>query len=1082
MKLIVGPANSGKSERVLSRAAETLAQSKGRVLLIVPSANAQDEMLARLQSQFLKQRIAPSRPMQAIRTFPELYTELLVMAGCNLSVIDGLERDRLLRRVIKNLVEEELLDYFAQTASSHGLANSLAGLVAELWRSGTDQETFTRIVDERNPKDRDISLIFARYAKTLEQSHLIDAEGAGLMAVRALESVLADSAWAPIRKRFSLIAADGFDFYTPAQVKLLSLLSSLDVEVAATLTWQKGRSVHLWQQPTIDRFHRSGAEILEMTATPKGQIERAASLLMRDDTDDLSGETTESVLSSLSHQNEDTTESSITVISAPDRATEARTVAREIKRLILEREFGPEDITIVCRSHSLYSNHLERVFIESDMPLTIDGALALGDNPLVYALLKLLVLAANDFPRRAVLDILRSPYFDISSFGLDSRSVSLIDYASRQKNVLRNSEDWLKAIREADYSRDESGIEEVSEEEWRERREQTAESLMSFFDAVSLEQEASIQSYIKNVRELTGRLSVEERARQSQWHERDNVALDAFLSALDRLHPEAMSDPGDRTDIKGFLLELERAVASMTLERTKSRSASVVVQEIHHLRPRRFRAVFALGLIEGEFPARITETSPYTLIERDELRRKGIDMAETTSDPGADLLQFYKVMSSAIEKLYLSYARADLAGSELLRSYLVDEVKAVSQCREIRIAQSLAEIDRSRIISREELALITARNLRDAIIEDGAEALANIQTNDAVNLLKSEHQSWNATIRGAMVEYGRIRQSGRGNFSGFIGDPQLLAQLKERLGPEYEWNASQINDYGVCPFRFFAKYLLDLQSSEEPVEGFAADKLGTAYHDVLERVYRRIDKEEIQITIDDESKCVALVGEVVEICLEEMSEKGKIRKGAFWEFDKREIKRHVIRLLLAESEWRREVPAKPMNFEMRFGERGEPPLIVECEDGNVKLRGKIDRIDKREDGLVVIDYKLGRTPLRHQDALDGRNIQLPIYAMAAENLMRGTMVASAYYLHITSRKRGSEMPKGNDETLSVSRMIEHAKRYIRDYVSRARRGHFPVSPNGDRCQPRCEYRVMCRIQSLGSYADDRDTERANDEG
>lgn len=1083
MKLLLGSANSGKSERVLARVAQTLSSPHGRLLLIVPSTNAANVMRLRLQESIWKNGIQPLKPFQEIQTFPGLYTDLLILTGINLSVIDNLERDRLLRRVIRNLAEEKRLDYFAETADRPGLAASLKGLIDDLWRSGTDANSFARIASQGSVKDRDISLIFERYTKTLEYERLIDAEGAGLMAVRSLESIIHDPVRsASIAKKLSLIAVDGFNFYTPVQVKLLSLLSMSGVEVAATLTYQEGRSVHLWQQLTFQRFREASSEMIELDSIPSNPIERAAALLMGDD--HLSSEMANSHLSYLSQQATSEVNQSVVVISAPDRAAEARAVAREIKSLILERAFDPDDITIVCRSISTYAHHLERIFNESAVPLTIDHPLALGRNPLVYAILKLLALASTGFPRRAVLDAMRSPYFDLTSFGLDELSTNLIDRASLARNVTRGEKQWLDAIRETgneDKGKEDAIDRNVSAEERREKYATIAESLKSFFDSITPTQSASVKSYAQSVRAMIERLNVSDRARQGEEHARDNKALDTLFSLLDRLHIGMASDHESVTRFDNFYTELQHAVDSATFRRVEPEFASVPVQEIHHLLPRRYRAVFALGLIEGEFPAKITETSPYTLVERDELRQRGIDLAETTGDPGADLSQFYRVMASATEMLYLSYARTDLAGGELLRSYLVDEVKAVSECREIRISQSMSGMDESRIISREELASIAARNLRDVIIENGPKALSKLRTsNTAFNILQSELESWPATVRGVMIEYERIERTGNGKYSGFINNSQLLAELRKRLGPDHRWSASQINDYGVCPFRFFAKNLLKVSEASEPSEGFVSTKLGTAYHRVLEQVYTQIVTEEINITIEDENGCIALVEQIAEKTLEDMNEKGEIRKGTFWEFEKREIKRHVAKLLLAESEWNRELPAKTKRLELEFGLKGAPPLVVQCEDGDVKVCGVIDRLDEREDGWVVIDYKLGRTPLHHRDALDGRNLQLPIYVMAAEQMTRDTPVASAYYLHITSRKKGSELPKGSDESLSVKGMISQSEEYIRNYVSRARRGRFPVSPNGNRCFPNCEYEAMCRIQSLGASTTDRDFKRSDD--
>ena len=205
--------------------------------------------------------------------------------------------------------------------------------------------------------------------------------------------------------------------------------------------------------------------------------------------------------------------------------------------------------------------------------------------------------------------------------------------------------------------------------------------------------------------------------------------------------------------------------------------------------------------------------------------------------------------------------------------------------------------------------------------------------------------------------------------------------------------------------------------------------------------------------------------------LEKMIEKRELRKNALWEFEKGEIKKRIARLLEKELIWNTERPAKPKHFERAFGKSGKPPLVIRDEDEEIKICGVIDRIDEREDGCVVIDYKTGRTPIPYNEALDGRNLQLPIYMMAAIRVVSpGARLAAAYYLHINSRKRGSELPHKDNPELSVDAVIDRAEKRIRDYGRSVRKGRFPVSPNKGRCPNYCEFEVMCRIHSIGGIS------------
>src|ERR1051326_3424817 len=103
----------------------------------------------------------------------------------------------------------------------------------------------------------------------------------------------------------------------------------------------------------------------------------------------------------------------------------------------------------------------------------------------------------------------------------------------------------------------------------------------------------------------------------------------------------------------------------------------------------------------------MAEHAPYTLLEREALRHSGVDLTETINDPGADLLQFYKTMSRTMERLYLMFSRTDVAGGELLPSYLIEEVLPFAHNSVRRIIPAMANhIDEmAQACSLEELAM-----------------------------------------------------------------------------------------------------------------------------------------------------------------------------------------------------------------------------------------------------------------------------------------------------------------------------------------------------------------------------------------
>ena len=137
---------------------------------------------------------------------------------------------------------------------------------------------------------------------------------------------------------------------------------------------------------------------------------------------------------------------------------------------------------------------------------------------------------------------------------------------------------------------------------------------------------------------------------------------------------------------------------------------------------------------------------------------------------------------------------------------------------------------------------------------------------------------------------------------------------------------------------------------------------------------------------------------------------------------------------------------KPAVPELAFGLRDRPPLVLHGEQP-LQLRGYIDRVDRASDGRIrIIDYKAGSTLISARDLTEGRRLQLPLYALAAQEAL-GADVTSGFYWHIGSAKPSSlqlEKYEGG-----VAGAVETAVAYAQAIVAAVRAGQFsPAPPHG----------------------------------
>jgi RecB family exonuclease len=166
------------------------------------------------------------------------------------------------------------------------------------------------------------------------------------------------------------------------------------------------------------------------------------------------------------------------------------------------------------------------------------------------------------------------------------------------------------------------------------------------------------------------------------------------------------------------------------------------------------------------------------------------------------------------------------------------------------------------------------------------------------------------------------------------------------------------------------------------------------------------------------------------------------------------------------------VPA-PHAFEVDFGLAGTAPLVIRSGSIEVRIGGRIDRIDitEFEDGTIgfwVIDYKTGRSAYYTGTALAAmEKLQLTLYALAVERLIvpGSRPLGLTYWLTDTGPKVG--LPRRAADWLMDAdawpRFRERLEEWVTTLVGHIRGGVFPLKPRSENCTDTCSYGQVCRI-------------------
>ena len=335
-------------------------------------------------------------------------------------------------QILLRLLAQGKLQAMAPLAAREGCVNTVTTLLGELQRAARTPAEFAEIVAARaldlelqtstertNTQldfDKEISLIYTAYADLLNQNQFTEEDADQLRALQILRGDLnnvdGQHVQVPWLANVKLLIIDGFFDFTPIQGELLRQIIPRIPQTIVNLNHD-------------DR----NAEIFVPFEETIGQLQSIAKFEIKHATDHLP---TNGVLSGLRVNlfNSSLTETppsdklrEIRYLECNDRETEIRTIAHEVKRLVLTENYDLADIALVVRQRGAYANTIARVLRQESIPCNLELRIDGGDVPANRAALKLIALlegiAAEDPIRISDLaDLIKSEYFRLDDADL----------------------------------------------------------------------------------------------------------------------------------------------------------------------------------------------------------------------------------------------------------------------------------------------------------------------------------------------------------------------------------------------------------------------------------------------------------------------------------------------------------------------------------------------------------------------------------------------------------------------------------------------------------------------------------------
>lgn len=296
----------------------------------------------------------------------------------------------------------------------------------------------------------------------------------------------------------------------------------------------------------------------------------------------------------------------------------------------------------------------------------------------------------------------------------------------------------------------------------------------------------------------------------------------------------------------------------------------------------------------------------------------------------------------------------------------------------------------------------------------------------------------------------------------------FVADAAGRVGPPagHATSASALERFGKCGLRWFYHDVLRVQPPErvewEPGVWLDASTRGSWLHAVFERVGREVSEGRLD---PDGAEAFADVQRILADVVAERAHEVPVPPPAL-------RRRVVLQLEQQVRAWwammrdDRRAGTTWMHHELDLAPQGRPTDVPWGDGGAVRVRGRIDRVDRLADGRWrIVDYKTGKAPARTSAKAGpfdgGRRLQGPVYAAAAAAALGEPVEAFAYwYPSATGDDREAAL---DGDTLAIGHEL------VASVLADIAAGRFIPTDDPTDCRF-CDQQAICRVVASGAFS------------
>ena len=954
-RIIYGRAGTGKSEYCYREIAQKI-KKENKILIITPeqfSFTAEKKLMDAIDTQAVFNAEVVTLSRMAYRVISEI-------GGKNETNLSKCGKAMLIYSILSNNKNE--LKFLGKTDEN---VDMLDTAITEFKKHGISVEQLKQEIENQEDiylknKLQDLNVVYSGFEEQLAGKYIDETD---------LLTILAENIDKTDMFKDAVIYIDEFAGFTSQEYHIIEKLIQIAKQVTITICTD---GLHEIKNPDTDIFYSNEVTVTKLLEVAQNCDVKIEEIKLE--------ETYRFKNSELKHLEKNLYENkpqkynsqikNIQLFLAKNQYSEIEEVARNVLKLVRDEGYRYRDISIITKNIATYSSLARAIFDKYDIPIFIDENRDLNQNIVIQYILGILEIFIKNWSYEAVFNYIKTGFSNIEEDDIFKLEKYCLKWGIKQNK-------WKKEFTYGNYEeKDKADIERLEQ-----IRKDLVTPLMNL--KYKIDENKTVEGISKAIYEFLVEQQIYEKV-QIKIQELNEIgqidlaneyesSIQTIIEILDEI---VLVFKDDKITIDKYNQILKIGFKNSSLTKIPGTQDQVIMGDVDRSRSHKVKAIFIIGLNDGEFPSVRKDEGFLNDADREVLKQNGIELAKGTIDKlYEDSFNIYKAFTTAEEKLYLLYSSSDMQGKALRPSMLINKIK--------KIYPMLQE--QSDVIERRSEILNKKTTYEELIIN-----LNKLKEQDSIEKLwyyiydyYQKNSEWNEKLKQSLkgLEYTNI--------------PDKIDQnnIDRLYGNTLITSISKLERYRSCPFSYYLQYGLKIKPQEELK--IQTLNTGTFIHEVIDEFFGTVREVGIKLEEITEEQLSEIINKIID------SKLGQNKNYIFTSTAKyralvirlKKIIKKALKYIIGTIVQSR---FKVLGTEVEFGEKGKyKPIRLTLEDGKrIEIIGKIDRIDtaQGEDGkyLRIIDYKSSAKNIDLNEVYAGLQIQLLTYLDAAckeEDLM-----------------------------------------------------------------------------------------------